>query len=472
MMNFDNSYAALPDAFHAAVSPDKVRAPKLLAWNDALARELDLDGFEGDAAKIAGVFGGSDVLAGSQPISMAYAGHQFGHFVPRLGDGRAALLGEVVTASGQRYDVQLKGSGRTPFSRGGDGKSWLGPVLREYILSEAMHRLGVPTTRALAAVATGETVVRESALPGAVFTRVAASHLRVGTFQYFAARGDVESLKTLADYAIDRHYPEVRDEASPYIGLFRGVVERQAKLVAHWMSIGFIHGVMNTDNTAISGETIDYGPAAYMDEFRFDKVFSSIDQYGRYAYGNQPSIAQWNLARLADTLLSLDASKEELESVLAEFSDHYESHLMALMAPKLGLFDLQESDTDLIVEWFEHLNADALDFTLSFRELAERIDAEDEAQYGTFEPKWRERVTNQGKTADEVAALMNSVNPLFIPRNHRVEQAIDEAVRGDLTVFVEMNTVLAQPYTAQPDFADYAKAPLERERVTRTFCGT
>ncbi|MEL6449384.1 MAG: YdiU family protein [Pseudomonadota bacterium] len=472
MMNFDNSYAALPEAFHATVSPEKARAPELLAWNDALARELGLVGFEGDTAKTARVFGGSEALAGSQPISMAYAGHQFGHFVPRLGDGRAALLGEVVTASGQRYDIQLKGSGRTPFSRAGDGKSWLGPVLREYILSEAMHRLGVPTTRALAAVGTGETVYREGALPGAVFTRVAASHLRVGTFQYFAARGDTESLKTLADYAIDRHYPDARDESSPYLGLFRGVVERQAKLVAHWMSIGFIHGVMNTDNTAISGETIDYGPAALMDEFRFDKVFSSIDQYGRYAYGNQPSIAQWNLARLADTLLSLDASKDALESVLAEFSDHYEGHFIALMAPKLGLFDLQESDADLIVEWLEHLNEKALDFTLSFRELASRIDAQDESKFGAFESKWRERVIKQGKTVAEVAALMNGVNPLFIPRNHRVEQAIDEAVRGDLTVFNALNTVLAQPYTEQPEFADYAIAPLERERVTRTFCGT
>ena len=472
MMNFDNSYAALPGAFHATVSPEKVRAPELLAWNEALARELGLDAFEGDTSKIARVFGGSEALAGSHPISMAYAGHQFGHFVPRLGDGRAALLGEVVTASGQRYDIQLKGSGRTPFSRAGDGKSWLGPVLREYILSEAMHRLGVPTTRALAAVATGETVVRESVLPGAVFTRVAASHLRVGTFQYFAARGDTASLKTLADYAIDRHYPEARDEPEPYIGLFRGVIERQAKLVAHWMSIGFIHGVMNTDNTAISGETIDYGPAAYMDEFRFDKVFSSIDQYGRYAYGNQPSIAQWNLARLADTLLSLDASKDALESVLAEFSDHYEAHFIALMAPKLGLFDPQSSDADLIVELLEYLNEKAHDFTLSFRGLASRIDAVDEAQFGAFESKWRERVTNQGKTPAEVAELMNSVNPLFIPRNHRVEEAIASAVAGDLAPFHRMVDVLAHPFTDQPDADDLRRPPLPAEVVQQTFCGT
>ncbi len=470
-MNFDNSYTALPKAFHATVSPDEVPSPALLAWNQELARELGL-GSLNDEAQLAGVFSGSSALEGSEPISMAYAGHQFGHFVPQLGDGRAALLGEIVTDAGNRFDIQLKGSGRTPFSRGGDGKSWLGPVLREYILSEAMHRLGVPTTRALAAVATGETVYRESPMPGAVFTRVAASHLRVGTFQFFAARNDVESLKTLADYAIDRHYPEVKDDKSPYVGLFRRVMERQTELIAHWMSIGFIHGVMNTDNTAISGETIDYGPAAYMDEFRFDKVFSSIDTYGRYAYANQPAIAQWNLARLAETLLPLDVDKAELEAVLAEFPDRYESHYLALMGPKLGLYDVQEADAGLIAEWLKYLNDNGLDYTLSFRELASRADALDETRFGSFETKWRQRTGRQGKTPAEISALMNSVNPLFIPRNHRVEQAISEAVDGDFTVFNDMNTALAQPYTEQPDLSVYAKAPREHERVTRTFCGT
>ncbi len=470
-MNFDNSYTALPKAFHATVSPDEVPSPALLAWNQELARELGL-GSLNDEAQLAGVFSGSSALEGSEPISMAYAGHQFGHFVPQLGDGRAALLGEIVTDAGNRFDIQLKGSGRTPFSRGGDGKSWLGPVLREYILSEAMHRLGVPTTRALAAVATGETVYRESPMPGAVFTRVAASHLRVGTFQFFAARNDVESLQTLADYAIDRHYPEVKDDKSPYVGLFRRVMERQTELIAHWMSIGFIHGVMNTDNTAISGETIDYGPAAYMDEFRFDKVFSSIDTYGRYAYANQPAIAQWNLARLAETLLPLDVDKAELEAVLAEFPDRYESHYLALMGPKLGLYDVQEADAGLIAEWLKYLNDNGLDYTLSFRELASRADALDETRFGPFETKWRQRTGSQGKTPAEISAFMNSVNPLFIPRNHRVEQAISEAVDGDFTVFNDMNTALAQPYTEQPDLSVYAKAPREHERVTRTFCGT
>ncbi|MDJ0747928.1 MAG: YdiU family protein [Woeseiaceae bacterium] len=471
-MNFDNSYAALPQGFHATVSPDEVSAPSLLGWNQALALELGLDSLDSDEVRLARVFSGADALEGSQPISMAYAGHQFGHFVPQLGDGRAALLGEVVTGAGTRFDIQLKGSGRTPFSRGGDGKSWLGPVLREYILSEAMHNLGVPTTRALAAVATGETVYRETPMPGAVFTRVAASHLRVGTFEFFAARKDVELLKTLADYAIDRHYPEAKEEKSPYVGLFRRVMERQAELIAHWMSIGFIHGVMNTDNTAISGETIDYGPAAYMDEFRFDKVFSSIDTHGRYAYANQPTIAQWNLARFAETLLALGAGKDELEAVLAMFPDQYECRYLALMGPKLGLHDVEPADAGLIAEWLKYLNDNGLDYTLSFRELASRVDALDETRFGAFETRWRQRTGSQGTTPAEVSALMNSVNPLFIPRNHFVEQAISEAVDGNLTVFNEMNTALAQPYTEQPGLSDYAKAPRPNERVTRTFCGT
>lgn len=471
-MNFDNSYAALPQVFYASVSPSEVPAPALLGWNQELAIELGLPSADYDEAQLARVFSGSVTLEGSQPISMAYAGHQFGYFAPQLGDGRATLLGEIVTDRGKRFDIQLKGSGRTPFSRGGDGKSWLGPVLREYILSEAMHHLGVPTTRALAAVATGETVYRDSPMPGAVFTRVAASHLRVGTFEYFAARKDMESLRTLADYAIDRHYPEVADEESKYVEFFRRVAERQAELVARWMSIGFIHGVMNTDNTTISGETIDYGPAAYMDEFRFGKVFSSIDTHGRYAYANQPAIAQWNLARLAETLLALGASKADLEAVLAEFPDQYESRYLALMAPKLGLSDVQESDKELIAEWLKHLDENGLDYTLSFRELASRTDALDETRFGPFETKWRQRTGSQDKTPAEVSALMNSVNPLFIPRNHRVEQAISEAVDGDLTVFNEMNAVLTQPYTEQPGLSGYATAPAENERVTRTFCGT
>ncbi|HKJ16348.1 MAG TPA: YdiU family protein [Xanthomonadales bacterium] len=471
-MNFNNSYTTLPEEFYQAVTPNHVAEPELIAWNHELASKLGLDMPKTRNEQLASVFSGSIELEGSQPISMAYAGHQFGHFVPQLGDGRAALLGEIVTESGDRFDVQLKGSGRTPFSRGGDGKSWLGPVLREYILSEAMHHLGVPTTRALAAVATGETVFRESALPGAVFTRVATSHLRVGTFQYFAARNAVGLLRKLADYAIDRHYPEVKDEKYPYVGLLRCVSERQAELIAHWMSVGFIHGVMNTDNTTISGETIDYGPAAYLDEFRFDKVFSSIDTQGRYAYANQPAIALWNMARFAETLLVLKADKGELEAVLAMFRDQYESHYLALMRPKLGLCDVQENDAGLISEWLKHLHDNRLDYTLSFRELASRADASDESRFGLFESRWRQRIGSQDRNPVEISALMNSVNPLFIPRNHRVEQAINEALEGDFTVFNELNAILLQPYAEQPGLSHLAEAPEEHQRVTRTFCGT
>ena len=353
-MNFDNTYARLPEDFRAVVEPDAVATPSMLAWNRELAAELGIDSLADDALGLARVLSGTVRAPGSEPISMAYAGHQFGYFVPQLGDGRAALLGEVVTESGNRFDIQLKGSGRTPFSRDGDGKSWLGPVLREYLLSEAMHHLGIPTTRALAAVATGETVFRESAMPGAVFTRVASSHLRVGTFQYFAARDNIDALRTLAEYAVDRHYPEAKTEEAPYVEFFRCVAERQAELVARWMSVGFIHGVMNTDNTAISGETIDYGPAAYMDEFRFDKVFSSIDQHGRYAYANQAPIAQWNLARLGETLLSLGTSKSDLEAILAEFPARYESFYLDLMRPKLGLHEAGDDDADLIGDWLNY----------------------------------------------------------------------------------------------------------------------
>ncbi|TNF89987.1 MAG: YdiU family protein, partial [Gammaproteobacteria bacterium] len=419
---------------------------------------------------LARIFAGTDPIQGSQPLAQAYAGHQFGGFTPQLGDGRAVLLGEIVDGSGERFDLQLKGSGRTPFSRGGDGKSWLGPVLREYILSEAMHRLGVPTTRALAAVATGETVYREEPLPGAVFTRVAASHLRVGTFQFFAARQDAASVRTLANYAIERHYPEAGAEGEPYLAFFRAVMARQAELIANWMAVGFIHGVMNTDNSTISGETIDYGPAAYLDEFSFRKVFSSIDQQGRYAYGNQPAIGQWNLARLAETLLLLDVPVEALEAALGEYPELYREHYLALMRPKLGLADAQPDDVELINDWLSHLEAEALDYTLSFRALADRAGADDPPQFGEVEARWRARLGD--RPARETKARMDAVNPLYIARNHRVEQAIEQAVAGDLSIFEDLNRVLANPYEAQSGFEAYAEPPEPHERVTRTFCGT
>ena len=471
-MNFDNSYARLADEFHANVEPNAAPSPSLLAWNGDLAAELGLDVVANDEKELVRIFSGTAQLSAAQPIAMVYAGHQFGHFSPQLGDGRAALLGEVVTDAGDRYDIQLKGSGRTAYSRGGDGKSWLGPVLREYILSEAMHRLGIPTTRALAAVGTGETVYRDGAKPGAVFTRVASSHLRVGTFEFFAARQNMESLKTLTDYAIDRHYPEANKSEAPYLELFRHVADSHALLVAHWMAVGFIHGVMNTDNVAISGETIDYGPAAYMDEFRFDKVFSSIDQNGRYKYSNQAPIAQWNLARFAETLLMLGAGKSELEVVLAEFPGRYQDYYLGLMRHKLGLQDTREDDAELISDWLKFLQGNEVDYTLSFRHLARRVDATDNSTFGEFETRWRKRLSEQEADSTEVEGLMNSVNPLFIPRNHRVEQAIQKAVQGDLSVFEDLNTVLAKPFDEQPEFAHYAEAPAMDERVTQTFCGT
>jgi uncharacterized protein YdiU (UPF0061 family) len=473
-MNLDNSYARLPERFFAEIEPQPATRPELLAWNAELADELGLSQLGKDAERAAQIFGGGPLPDEFAPIALAYAGHQFGQFVPQLGDGRAVLIGEVLSRSGRRYDIQLKGSGRTPFSRGGDGRSWLGPVIREYLVSEAMHVLGVPTTRALAAVATGETVIREGRLPGGVFTRVASSHLRVGSFEYFAARKDLEGLQTLADYAIDRHYPQARDADTPLVAFFRGVVQRQAELVSHWMSIGFIHGVMNTDNTSISGETIDYGPCAFMDEFRFDKVFSSIDHRGRYAYANQPHIAIWNLARLAECLLLICDNQPAFEEALEAFSPAFRAHWLEKMRAKLGIAEDHDRDDDaaLVDEWLGYLQDNELDFTLSFRELADRAGVQDETRFGEFEEKWRQRVLGQGRSPDAVARAMNTVNPLFIPRNHRIEEAIQQAVAGDTTMFNELRTLLAKPFDEQPTYARYAEPPEPAQRVTQTFCGT
>jgi uncharacterized protein YdiU (UPF0061 family) len=476
MTDFQHSYAALPEHFHAPAVPAGFAKPELIAWNAPLAAQLGLGGLGDDPQQLAAWFSGSEALPGSKPIAQAYAGHQFGQFVPQLGDGRAALLGEVVDADGRRWDVQLKGGGRTPFSRGGDGKSSLGPVIREYVLSEAMYALGVPTTRALAAVATGEKVIRNHLEPGEVFTRVAASHVRIGTFAYFAARSDKQAVQTLAEYVIQRHCPEAAQAPKPLLALFRAVIERQAALVAQWMSFGFIHGVMNTDNTSLSGETIDYGPCAFMDEYRVGKVFSSIDRGGRYAYGNQPAILHWNMARLAETLLLVDedlpAYQEALDSVPERFRTHFEPR----MRHKLGLNEVHDGDQALLEGFLQHLEAKELDFTLSFRALGERLNAQDTQQFGDWETQWRERIGREyGSDPQALKAartLMDSVNPLYIPRNHQVERAIQEAFSGDYTVFHELNEVLAKPFEAQPGREDYALAPVPEERVTQTFCGT
>ena len=467
-----SSYPSLAGRLRVAVEPQPAADPRLLAWNAGLAAELGLDAFSDRAQEAARVFSGVEAALDAAPQALAYAGHQFGQFVPQLGDGRAALLGEIVARDGRRYDIQLKGSGRTPFSRGGDGLSALGPVLREYIVSEAMHALGIATTRALAAVATGATELRDDVEPAAVFTRVAQSHLRVGTFEYFAARGDRDALRSLLDYAIERHYPELGSADRPAVEFLRAVGQRQATLVADWMRVGFIHGVMNTDNTSIAGETLDYGPCAFMDEFRHDKVFSSIDRHGRYAYSNQPVIAQWNLARLADCLMLVADEFDRYEAIVYAFIDDYEANYLERMRAKLGLRTQRQGDDQLVRDFLHALEERELDYTLGFRHLAERLVAQDATAFGAVETRWRARLEQEDAPADELEHGMNAVNPLFIPRNHRIEEAIRRAREGDLSVFNELLEVLQRPYDDQPGLQAYAEPPRPEERVRRTFCGT
>jgi uncharacterized protein YdiU (UPF0061 family) len=420
---------------------------------------------------------------------MAYAGHQFGHFVPQLGDGRAILLGEVIDACGVRRDIQLKGSGPTPFSRRGDGRAALGPVLREYIVSETMAALGIPTTRSLAAVLTGDSVLRETALPGAVLTRVASSHIRVGTFQFFAARGDTEGVRRLADHVIARHYPDAATAERPYHALLEGVIARQAELVARWLLVGFIHGVMNTDNTSISGETIDYGPCAFLDDYDPAKVFSSIDEMGRYAYANQPRIALWNLTRLAECLLPLfsddqDKAIADAQLALAGFAEAFNDAYTAGLRAKLGLFTAQDGDQALAQDLLDAMAKNQADFTLTFRRLSDAAlgpdhDREirqlfaDPAAYDEWAARWRQRTGDEPHDPAARQAAMRKVNPAFIPRNHRVEAVIEAAVnRDDFAPFEELLAVLSQPYRDQPAFVRYTEAPEPDQRVTQTFCGT
>ena len=485
---FDNSYARLPDRFHAHVAPMKPPAPHLIRLNRPLATQLGLDP---DAlASDAGLqfLSGREIAIGSQPIAQAYAGHQFGHFVPQLGDGRAILLGELVGHDGRRRDLQLKGAGRTPFSRGGDGRAALGPVLREYVVSEAMAALGVPTTRALAAVATGDTVMRELELPGAVLTRVAASHIRVGTFQFFAARDDQEALRLLADHVIARHYPEAADDPHPYRALLDGVIARQASLVARWLLVGFIHGVMNTDNMSIAGETIDYGPCAFLDAYDPETVFSSIDQQGRYAYGNQPRIALWNLVRLAETLLELlDPDGEKAvkiaEDALEAFAPQFEAAYQAGLRRKLGLAAARDGDAELAGDLLKAMTANRVDFTLFFRRLAGvQAPGDDEAVRALFvDPtacdvwlsRWRMRIAEEPQSMDARMVAMDAANPAYIPRNHRVEEIIRAAVdKGDFAPFERLMDVLAAPFTQRAEHAAYEAPPEPGERVMATFCGT
>lgn len=489
---FENTYARLPEHFYARLSLTPVAAPRLVKVNVELARNLGLDPDALASEQGVEILAGNSMAEGAEPLAMAYAGHQFGYFVPQLGDGRTNLLGEVIGRDGMRYDIQLKGSGPTPFSRRGDGRAALGPVLREYIVSEAMAALGMPTTRALAAVTTGERVFRETVLPGAVLTRVAASHLRVGTFQYFTARGDTEGTRTLADYAIARHYPEAAQTKRPYRALLDGVISRQASLVAQWMLLGFIHGVMNTDNTSISGETIDYGPCAFMEAYDPLKVFSSIDHQGRYSYRNQPHAMFWNLTRLAEALLTLLMQEEGSEhaalvsanEALEAFGPQFEAARGAGLRRKLGLFTEHEGDTALAEDLLERMAANRADFTLTFRELCDAaVGSEgdvkartlfvDPGAYDSWAVDWRRRLEKEPVSGQERAAAMRMANPAFIPRNHMVEAALDAAIkRQDLWPFEELLDVVSRPYEGRPGLERYATPARPEEWVTQTFCGT
>ncbi|KPF69690.1 hypothetical protein IP69_10065 [Bosea sp. AAP35] len=480
---FDNSYARLPERFFALTPPTPVPAPRLVRLNEALADELCLDAAWLEGPEGVAMLAGNAVAPGSTPIATAYAGHQFGQFSPQLGDGRAILLGEVVDRAGTRRDIQLKGAGRTRFSRGGDGRAALGPVMREYIVSEAMAALGIKTTRALAFVLTGAPVIREEIQPGAVLTRVATSHIRIGSFQYFAARQDIEALRLLADHAIARHYPHAAEAANPTLALLEAVISAQADLVARWLLVGFIHGVMNTDNSSISGETIDYGPCAFLDGYDPETVFSAIDAHGRYAYGNQPSIALWNLTRLAEALLPLlaedtDAAVALAQTALEAFAPRFQAAYDTGIARKLGLAGDGEADTVLGAEFLGMLSAQGADFTLSFRHLSRlqagladeaplRAALGDDPALADWLARWRNRGAGTAKGS------LLTVNPAYIPRNHRIAAAIEAAQeRDDFGPFETLMSVLAEPFEERAAFAAYETPPQPHERVRRTFCGT
>jgi len=484
--SFDNTYARLPDAFSKRVDPTPVSAPVMIQLNHNLAGELGINAEKLDTPEGLQILAGNRQADDSDPLAMAYSGHQFGGFSPQLGDGRAILLGEVTGKDGIRRDIQLKGSGPTPFSRRGDGRSALGPVLREYIVSEAMAALGIPTTRALAAVASGEQVVREGMVPGGIFTRVAQSHIRIGTFQWFAARKDDDNLQVLADYVIARHYPDAKDDDNPYLSLLNRVISRQAELIAHWMQLGFIHGVMNTDNMTVSGETIDYGPCAFMDTYHPEKKFSSIDHQGRYAFGNQAPIGLWNLSRFAETLLPLidddqDKSIAAAQTALETFPELHGQALQKRFTAKIGLeFNDSDGDWNLVQQLLTAMAEGEADFTLVFRHLSTALKTgKDETVVSLFkEPRaisawlsdWRTRLNNADHTA--VLSLMRRTNPVFIPRNHRIEEAIQAGNSGNYEPFHQLNEMLQRPFEEQPQFFEYETAPTPEEVVQATFCGT
>lgn len=479
--NFDNSYTNLPKIFFSNLNPTPVNSPKLVVFSDEVAEALGLNSKALKSDESVQVFAGNQVPEGSAPLAQAYAGHQFGHFT-MLGDGRALLLGEQITPKGERFDIQLKGSGRTPYSRGGDGRAALGPMLREYIISEAMYGLGIPTTRSLAVVTTGEPVYREAVLPGAILTRVAASHIRVGTFQYAAKWGSVEELQALADYTIQRHFPKVQGDENPYLSMLKEVIARQALLIAKWMLVGFIHGVMNTDNMVLSGETIDYGPCAFMDIYDPDTVFSSIDTGGRYAYGNQPKIAAWNLARLAETLLPLlhddqDQAVELAQNAISSFDELYQRHWMTGMRAKLGLFNEEAEDEQLISNLLDMMKKYGADYTNTFRAITfdkhEETVIYDKEEFVQWKALWQGRLSRQQESKEEAHQLMRNNNPAVIPRNHRVEEALEAAVKQeDYSVMERLVNILTKPYAHLDEQAEYTALPAPTSCRYKTFCGT
>ena len=486
---FNNSFVKLGEKFFAKLNPTPVEHPKIVKLNDELSNNLGIDLEMLELEDWASIFSGNQILPGSEPLAMVYAGHQFGHLVPQLGDGRAILLGEVIDNSSIRNDIQLKGSGITPFSRQGDGRAALGPVLREYIVSEAMHALGIPTTRSLCAVTSGEPVYRETVLPGAVLTRVASGHVRTGTFQYFAMRGDEKAITKLADYVIDRNYPEVKEKQNKYLKLLEKVMDRHAQLVTKWLNVGFIHGVMNTDNMALSGETIDYGPCAFMDSFNKTQVFSSIDHAGRYSYGNQPQIVQWNLARLAETLLPLidkkeDSAVEMAKDIIESYSGRFKEFWLAGMRQKLGLFNSEPEDENLIESLLNIMHENEADFTLTFRRLChaalgKKMDRnlrnlfKDEEAFNKWSNSWRSRLSRESASPEERVNLMRNVNPAVIPRNHRVEHALNAAVENsDYGPFEKLVDVLSSPYEEIKENDEFMLPPKPGEHVLQTFCGT
>ena len=486
-MLFDNSYQNLPQDFFERINPVPVKDPQLIIFNNDLGKSLGIDQ-KISKKELANIFSGNEILKGSSPIALAYAGHQYGNFVNQLGDGRAVLLGEVSTPNQERFDMQLKGSGQTRFSRQGDGRSPLGPVIREYVVSEAMNALGIPSTRSLAAVTTGEKVFREVLLPGGILTRIAKSHIRVGTFEYFAAQKNTENLKTLADYTIKRHFPSLKDAANPYLSLLEIVSDRQIELISKWMGVGFIHGVMNTDNTSIVGETIDYGPCAFMDEYNPSTVFSSIDAHGRYAFGNQPLIAQWNMACFANSLLALidkdtEKATAKAQKVINNFPNKMGEAVMNVMCKKIGLDGTKTNSQETLTKLLKIMLDNKSDYTLTFLYLSDIIKGKGDNlfkqqflkpnQISNWLKEWKELIKDENLAKKTIALSMEGSNPVFIPRNHLVERAIEAAVESnDFSEMKTLLTILSKPYEEQSRYGEYMKPPKSHEVVHQTFCGT